>query len=62
MIWADHRAALQAKGNREILLLLCAALDHTLLFSSINRKWPSQKRATLELIREGRRRGGYFKK
>ena len=54
--------SLRDKSNREILLQLCACLDHTLLFSSINRKWPEQKRATLELIKEGRRRGGYFEK
>ena len=53
---------LKDKSNREILLQLCDCLDHTLLFSSINRKWPAQKAATLDLIREGRRRGGYFDK
>ena len=54
--------ALCTKSNREILLQLCACLDHTLLFSSINRRWPEQREATLRLIHEGRRRGGYFEK
>lgn len=54
--WEEHREALRSKSNREILLQLCASLDHVLLFSSINRKWLGQKRAILELIREGKRR------
>lgn len=57
-----HEEILASKSNREILLQLCAALDHTLRFSSINRKWPAQRDGILALIREGRRRGGYFEK
>lgn len=46
----------RAKTNWELLELLAAALDHTLVFSSINTRWPEQKDATLRLIREARRR------
>lgn len=37
---------------------LCSALDYVLKFSSINYKWPIQKRSILDLIKEGREYAG----